>query len=494
MRKAHVAALALTGMFGAPCILPAQSLSEHEMQLRREVSRIQGIDLASAPAWLAREAHLVDLAHSLNPQELPGFAGVWIDSVTHSLIVAVSEKVSDGAQRSFDRMGVSVEFVDHSMEELEAHMEALAASLPRGLARQVAVDVRRNGLLLKADRFRTNELADAAQRLLTMRGVTVPVRVEEFDQRIGFSAIIRGAEGTNNRTWDIQYPRNPPHICSAGFPTASGFVTAAHCGWTQHQILHSNGTHLGYVQGDAWASGNDTAIVGVSSGWWTGPYIYTGFGNPDVTVPSKWAALAEAPVGAMVCRYGLTTGGPHCGSVSSKNVSAQWTATDGSTIYMYGLSELSSICTDEGDSGGPVITTDSQAQGTLTGGVNNGCGGQAWTYGNALVAPISQHMLNHSATILTAHGPSAATVSNYKCPDMAHSGSGQFRCSIDHYNSQGLTMLSWSGASGWTSPTGAAFWGNCASGQTLSVTLQIFNPYGTYSRTSNFLCPTGPIQ
>jgi hypothetical protein len=146
--------------------------------------------------------------------------------------------------------------------------------------------------------------------------------------------------------------------CSIGFSAtrsgAKGFATAGHCGGVGTSVGIS-GTTVGSVRahyypgGDmAWASvrSTDTLLGQVSK--------YNG------TV-QRVLGRTEAAVGASICRSGSTTGW-RCGTVTRKNVSANYGA---GTVS--GLTQ-STACAGQGDSGGSWITGSGQAQGVTSGG------------------------------------------------------------------------------------------------------------------------------
>jgi len=156
--------------------------------------------------------------------------------------------------------------------------------------------------------------------------------------------------------------------CSIGFAAtrsgAKGFATAGHCGGPG-TVVGISGTTVGSVQvryypgGDmAWASVRSTdTLVGQVSKY-------------DGTV-QRVLGRTEAAVGAAICRSGSTTGW-RCGTVTRKNVSANYGA---GTVS--GLTQ-STACAGQGDSGGSWITGSGQAQGVTSGGQlpagsNNNC-------------------------------------------------------------------------------------------------------------------------
>src|SRR5690606_12652303 len=71
-----------------------------------------------------------------------------------------------------------------------------------------------------------------------------------------------------------------------------------------------------------------------------------------------------------VCRYGLASGGPHCGTINQLNFNYD-VGGIGFTSYVINTTRVAGSCTDFGDSGGPFIAASSgQLQGTNIGSLN----------------------------------------------------------------------------------------------------------------------------
>ena len=238
----------------------------------------------------------------------------------------------------------------------------------------------------------------------------------------------------------------------------------------------------------------DGAWIKTYSGW-TPQYKVNGYSSGTLTVSGTWAGTLNAPVGTTACRYGENSGGPHCAAISARNVSRCLADCTGFyPISIDGMIMINGICTNDGDSGGPLITPSNQVQGTVTGGTRNSCPDSSSdvVYFQPISTTLSRaksELVNNPVAMLTSHGRSAPTFSN-TCPDPA-SGYGHFICSIGSYDSQGTTTLSWSTNTGKTSTTTVVS-GNCSANQTVVVTLAATNPYGTTTSTKSFLCPMGP--
>ena len=167
-----------------------------------------------------------------------------------------------------------------------------------------------------------------------------------------------------------------------------------------------------------------------------------------------------------------------------------------SSITLHGMIKVHSTCTEDGDSGGPLIMMTGQVQGTDTGSPNtHSCSVNYQTfdvYFQPIATTISRatNTLGHSVAMLTSHGRSAPTVSGFLCPNPADSGSHYYTCRYSSYDSQGATTTSWNSSSGGSSSS-TELSDTCATGQ-VNVTLTLTNPYGTLHKYASFSCPTSP--
>lgn len=162
--------------------------------------------------------------------------------------------------------------------------------------------------------------------------------------------------------------------CTVGFTATDGradwLVTAGHC-----------------TRGSSeWTSGPDSLDVGSGA--------RTADSGPDagaIPVGGDWTAVPTAgggpvrgarvaPVGTPVCLYGSTSG-RSCGPVARQNVVVNFGGQQQSGLT------AADLCAREGDSGGPYVTDDGQAQGVHTGaGGPNGCTAYFTPVGSAMGA------------------------------------------------------------------------------------------------------------
>jgi streptogrisin D len=153
--------------------------------------------------------------------------------------------------------------------------------------------------------------------------------------------------------------------CSAGFNTRSGsgrnyVLTAGHCTNLGGTWRTSGGQTIGPVAASSFP-GNDFGAIRISDPAALDPrggVLYFGAFR-DITGASR------VPVGSSACKTGSTTG-TTCGTVQAYNVTVNY--AEGT---VFGLTRTN-ICTQPGDSGGPLFAG-SLAQGITSGGTIGGC-------------------------------------------------------------------------------------------------------------------------
>jgi len=270
-----------------------------------------------------------------------------------------------------------------------------------------------------------------------------------------------------------------------------GFVTAGHCGYLGHSIGDASNNALGTVVGSTWplpGSKPDVGHVQTSAGW-TPTAQVNGYNDGVIPVSAEWGGVLEYPVGATLCRYGQTSGGPICGTLNQTNVSVEYAAY---SIWTIGASRVVGGCTSDGDSGGTWVGGVGQIQGTHIGGQPyanfDAC---PTTFEYLYFQPIRDALDEYSVTVLIAHGANAPDITDVECPDLANSYYGRFVCRLNGVDSQGEPQAQWSSNVG-GSTNKTYFRKNCTPPSTISVTLQVTNPYGTDTEYYSFPCPTNP--
>lgn len=456
------------------------------------VMSLYGLSEQEAIERYIAEEEAADLYRHIQSLSIRGSAGAWFNAETARLHVALSDP--SHANRLID-LGAKVEIVPWSLEDFDR----LASTLLNKddiseLWERIYVDYRKNRLAVGVKPERIKQAKILLDEYADMVDIfTVLGEIQE-------TADVRGADGTRNSTWESTYGGEWP--CSIGFPTEIGFYTAGHCNTASNTIATVAGAALGVTRISAmpyilYGSQGDTSWVAVGLGWSPSSKI-NGYSDGLLNVPAKWAGTNTSPIGTTVCRYGQTSGGPHCGTVNQFNVTEKRYPGPGMSYYISGLTEVSGSCTNDGDSGGPWLSFGGrQAQGINYGGtVGNTCPtATTHTYFQPIKDFITQyenHLTDPAGSLITTHGAATPSINGvFLCPDMNMSGMGTYNCSYQDYNSQGTTSVTWSGGVSFSSETDA--FGTCSSGSTAVVTLTITNPYGSLVETRSFPCPMGPI-
>lgn len=483
---------------------------QYNSEVLAQVEFFYGISEEAAKVRLDKEYEASVLARRIEELQLPGYAGLWFDAPTLTLHVGVSRDADADAVEERGAIPVRVAW---ALSELEGARERLTSTidsaLGTGVVHESYIDFQANSLVIGVA---AEDLEQAAEFLKAHSEFKVPVQLAIAQKDIGFSTNLSGADGTQNYTWHIDYGGTWP--CSvgasaekvAGSSYVVGYVTAGHCNTTKagvgNTIWTIGGASLGQVVWSSFdqssytfANNEDGAFVKTDSGW-TPQSKVNGYSSGALTVSGTWGGTLAAPVGTTACRYGENSGGPHCASVSARNVTVCFKFCDGvghAPVNINGLIKVSGICTNDGDSGGPLVTAANQVQGTVSGGTANSCPDSSGDV--VYFQPVSTTLSRASSTLsnpvvmLTSHGRSAPTFST-TCPDPG-SASGHFICILDSYDSQGEATMSWSTSTGKTSTTSSVS-GACSAGYPVNVTLSLTNPYGTTTSTSSFLCPSGP--
>lgn len=234
--------------------------------------------------------------------------------------------------------------------------ERTATGMPASLA-EFGVDERAQQLVVTE----TGDAPDSAVTGLLAGMDPSAVRVERVAAGPRLQASIGGgdtiADGTKR--------------CTAGFSATDGttdwLITAGHC---------TRGSSTWYSGADDATIGSDARSADGSVD--VGAIPVTGDWTPTPTVGSTTVRGAgSAPVGSSVCLYGSTSG-RSCGPVERKDVTVNFDGQQQS-----GLTAVST-CAQEGDSGGPYITSDGMAEGVHTGAGGGGCTSYFTPVGTAL--------------------------------------------------------------------------------------------------------------
>lgn len=464
--------IALLPLYGGALANDRSSHVIHDM------ASMYGISEEAATDRLASEIVAASQYQLIRNLDLNGYAGGWYDADSARLVIATT---SGSDRQLLSSMNIDTVLVNYDLPSLQGLVERIADEFQSADAHQTFrsafVDVRANkAVLVVAPEAQRSAKARVGHLLSNGRGT---IRTKANRVRAS-SGPYRGADGTRNLTWS----GNPP--CSIGASTENGFVWAGHCGHFNNKIGNAAGTEMGDVVSSSWVWMQDELDAGKvqTNVAWTPTPTVQGYNHGVITVSSILSGLTEFPVGSTVCRYGGTSQWGSCGTVDAKNlrmpISGKW---------LSGVTQLTGMCSDDGDSGGPHVAGGSHIQG-----VNVGKTDEPTTCPDDLEYVYLQpmpHVLDYTgATMLTSHGANAPSAYNLNCPDAANSGGGQFFCTSS-FKSQGATDMTWT--YGGNQFSGPSMFGRCSHGGSVSVGLTISNPYGTDVQNISFPCPSGPI-
>jgi streptogrisin D len=314
---------------------------------------------APRPTATPAEAHA--LASALGDHS----AGAYLDPATRAVVVTVTDAASAARVRA---LGAVPRTVAHGAR----YLAAATARLDR--------TTRVPGTAWWTDP-RTAQIVVTYDS--TVRGARL-ARVRAAVAGLGGVARLERAAGTlraHLSGGDAVYGSG--YECSLGFNVHSGsayyFLTAGHCGevissWYSNRTQTSRvGTLVDYS-----FPGDDYALV-----------RYTTSTTPSATVGSQQITSAGTPtVGQSVTRRGATTG-THSGKVTALNATV--TYDTGETIR--GLIRTT-VCSEEGDSGGPLYS------GSVAYGLTSGGSGDCSWGGTTYFQPVTEALSAYGVSLL----------------------------------------------------------------------------------------------
>lgn len=450
------------------------------------VAELHGITEDQAIERLARETEAAIAFRLVRDLPLKSYAGSWFDSTSLKLKVAVADS-SD--LKLLEGLDVEPVLVNYSLANLRDRLHKAVDRVTLqgnvvGDTMKSYVDIRTNTAVLAIN----SNKVEAVKSVLNASEPSSQVEIVEDDGiPILSTEDVRGADGTRNLTWHQTYGGDWP--CSIGASVEDGYVTAGHCGYDGNDMGDTDEDNLGEVQDSTWfdSSGPDVGYVNTTTGWLPAPKV-NGYTDGEISVSAEWAGMIDYPVGSTLCRYGQTSGGPHCGTLDQKDVDIYFAAYSRTTT---GLSIVDGTCTSDGDSGGTWLAGAGQVQGTHVGGqpfsLNDQC---PTTFDYVFFQPIRDSLNEFAVTMLTSHGSNAPDITDVDCPDYGSSVYGLYICTLSNVDSQGEVSLQWTSSNGGSS-TKTWLKKSCLQNTTISVTLQASNPYGTDTKYFTFQCPDG---
>ena len=454
-----------------------------------QVMALYGLDEQGAINRLAAEEVAADLYRRVQMMNLDEYAGAWFDADSGKLHVAISDSTHAERLAQLGAVPVSANWALRDLKALKSHIREDAFLSQGEQLRALYVDYRLNRLVVSVPpgsvQAVREHLAQYADR----------IEIEEAGEMPEPTTDVRGADGTRNYNFEesLDFTKEAP--CSIGAIVENGFYTAGHCGKAGDDIRWAANfsSQLGVVQTSAYpltlATQGDIGWVETDPGWTLVPKV-NGYSDGIINVPAKWSGTSEYPTYSTVCRYGQTSGGPHCGTVLYPDTDKYFNVLG----WMADVTWVQGSCSSDGDSGGTWLSASgSQIQGTTIGrSSRNTCDASPPPSNpETYFQPISDHIAAYSGSagsLLTSHGAAKATVNGWNCPD-PFSAPGSFNCSFDDYESQGVTSFTWYVNNVPVASSGLYIYDVCSPGHLVRVKLTVTNPYGTTTKSTLFNCP-----
>jgi streptogrisin D len=356
--RARLAVMALVGALAAALAIPtAQAAPTAQVAAPTgwnatvidAVSRDLGISKQEATRRATVQDRLTSVSAQLQSSLGARMAGSRIDWASGQLVVSVADQAAAAQARA---AGAQARLITADRKRLDAAKASLdrAGGAP-GLA--WAVDAESGTLNVSVPAGAAS--ASTAKFLAKARATGVKVKVEQVAGAVE-TQVFRGGEA-------IRTPSGSR--CTSAFNTRSGSgtiytLTAGHCTNISSSWL-AQGTTLGTRAASSFP-GDDFGAIRVTN-------LAL---NPVGEVLNRGAALdivgsSQVPVGSSVCKTGSTTG-TTCGVVQQYNVTVNY--PQGTVRQL----TRTNVCTQPGDSGGPLFAGN-RAQAIVSGGTTGGCSG-----------------------------------------------------------------------------------------------------------------------
>ncbi len=361
-----------TPAFAAPD--PFSGLSAAEVSTARWLAADLGISTAEAAERVARQQAQVELAEELTAELGAAAAGSYIDAETGELVVAVADA---DAVDAVEEAGAEAVVVEHSLAELRRIQADLTSLLPVGGT--IGIDPVSNQVVMTVPQSESASRSTLGARVARYGdAVEVEYGAPAVRPQIAFYG---GQQIQTSAGW----------ICSAGFNArnSSGtnyVITAGHCTAGSSTWYGPTGLTLGTPAGASFPTNDYGRILNTNTSNHTpqGGVLHNG-SFLDIV------GAGNTTVGATLSKTGRTTG-TTSGAVTRLNVTVNY----GSSGIVYQLIETR-ICTQSGDSGGPLYSTSGIGVGIVSGGTVIGCSSSSF---RSYFQPLPEALTAYSVTLL----------------------------------------------------------------------------------------------
>ncbi len=255
--------------------------------------------------------------------------------------------------------GGTARVVDHTAAELDGVVAALdrfAAGRSAGSVQSWGVDVAGNRVVVTA----TTGARDRATRAFLTRAERFGTAVVVVRARSSAAPATTGSPVYGGQAYTYPRAGQTNGRCSVGFNvydrTRYYVLTAGHCS-RGYPATQRGGYRLGRTTAYRYPGADWGVFTNDYPGYFTPKAATAQWNGYVLSVPGAWSNPA---VGTAVCKSGSTTGWT-CGSITALNVTVNY--GDG---LVYGLVQHSA-CTEQGDSGGAVVSTGGWALGLSSG-------------------------------------------------------------------------------------------------------------------------------
>lgn len=353
MASPHQAPTAPPATSAAAEALTVDTTSSVNPEAAAEVARTKGISIEEATRQLENEQRLAAQSVGLE-KALDGRTGGTYITSDGVLVVTTLDPAPKVQGRS---VGVRYETVDDSTARLERIIERLdrASRKGAGALHGWYIDVPTNSVVVTVSKGANDKRTAAMLRLARSFGASVTIEYRSADLAPASAAtFLVGGDG---------YTTPDNASCSLGFNAidASGrnvAVTAGHCL-----------TARGQVSKDGYLIGGRRSVNFPGDDFGTFWNNYPTYWKPSISVARYDSTYANVqglwnrpPVGATVCKSGITTGWT-CGTITSTSRTVNYSGQVVSGLVQH------TACVEPGDSGGANVSAGYYALG-LTSGAN----------------------------------------------------------------------------------------------------------------------------
>lgn len=342
-----------------------------------------------AKKYLAEQAEQQKDLEALDKQDGIDFDGAFFNSDNELTVIADDEKTADAARAK----GFQVR-TDDGQSDLAKEASEIADEFKNSThVSAIGTDLRDGAVTVTITKDAPESVRDEIKKIVPDAKITMGTQMEA-------QADVLAGQDMNMPAGGGRYA-----ACSNGFMGKNRegntvMLTAGHCVTSGHDVLDAHRTHVGTILNTRFKEGSpsqDMGLVDIDSD-----------DSPRGIVDTRGAdgyyavkGMSKNPVGTQLCKSGRTTGWT-CGEITGYDTRVNYGKT-----MVSGLTSTT-VCTEQGDSGGAYIGVGNLAQGMTSGGpVGQKCGGFNTRYRNqgvSYIQPVTDAASYYGVTLLTENG------------------------------------------------------------------------------------------